>query len=500
MNPAYRRSLIGRALLAILLTIGFYTLALGIAFGLLWLIYLEIFVVGRVNIRLTLFAFIGAIVILWAIFPRIDRFEPPGPRLTRKKFPALFQEIEKIAQATGQVMPRDVYLIPAVNAFVAQRGGFMGAGSRRVMGIGLPLFYLLTVDELRAIITHEFGHFYGGDTSLGPWIYKTRSAIIRTVVGVGQTSGLLQIPFEAYAKLFLRVTNAISRQQEFTADQLSARVVGAQIAIAGLQKIHRYGMAFQTFFQQEYLPVINSGFQVPMIQGFEQFIQSPKMSDAISKFYEDQVNKKQADPYDTHPTLKERIDALENHPAGGLSNDQSASILVSDISGLEDQLLDAIAVDKEKIKALKEIDWNDTVNMIYIPQWEKSSKTYQSVLKDLTPLKLWDAAQNYSGLFDKIAVIGKILPPKVSSSQVPADQKLQVVANIIGFAFVIALYRNGWKINTSPGDDIHLTKAKKSIEPFEIFPKLAKRELLRDDWQKLCEKNGVSDISFESAS
>ena len=126
MNPAYRRSLIGRALLAILLTVGFYSLALGIAFGILWLIYLEIFVLGTINVQLTVFGFIGAIVILWSVFPRVDHFEPPGPRLSRKKFPALFQEIEKMAQATGQSMPRDVYLIPAVNAFVAERGGFHG--------------------------------------------------------------------------------------------------------------------------------------------------------------------------------------------------------------------------------------------------------------------------------------------------------------------------------------------------------------------------------------
>ena len=229
----------------------------------------------------------------------------------------------------------------------------MGNGARRVMGIGLPLFSLLTIDELRAIITHEFGHFYGGDTALGPWIYKTRSAIIRTVVAVSQTSRLLRIPFEAYAKLFLRVTNAISRQQEFTADQLSARIVGGQITIQGLQKIHRYGLAFQAYFQQEYLPVINSGFQVPLIQGFDQFIHSPKTLDAISKSYEDQINKKQADPYDTHPTLKERIDALENLPAGNqLEDDRPASVLMPEVSDLEDQLLDAIAVDKEKIKSL----------------------------------------------------------------------------------------------------------------------------------------------------
>lgn len=52
----------------------------------------------------------------------------------------------------------------------------MGVGSKRVMGLGLPLLNALTVSELRAVLAHEFGHFVGGDTSLGKWIHKTRSA------------------------------------------------------------------------------------------------------------------------------------------------------------------------------------------------------------------------------------------------------------------------------------------------------------------------------------
>ena len=74
-------------------------------------------------------------------------------------------------------MPREVYLIGDVNAFVADRGGFMGFGSRRVMGLGLPLLSILSVSQFRAVLAHEFAHYYGGDTSLGPWVYKTQTAI-----------------------------------------------------------------------------------------------------------------------------------------------------------------------------------------------------------------------------------------------------------------------------------------------------------------------------------
>ena len=121
-------------------------------------------------------------------------------------------------------MPSEVYLVPDVNAWVSSRGGVMGFGSRRVMGIGLPLLHVTRVAEMEAVLAHEFGHYHGGDTRLGPWIYKTRTAIGRTLEALGD--GWLQVPFRAYGNFFLRVTQAISRAQEFTADRLAATLFG----------------------------------------------------------------------------------------------------------------------------------------------------------------------------------------------------------------------------------------------------------------------------------
>ena len=88
-------------------------------------------------------------------------------------------------------MPSEVYLTAEVNAWVMDRGGMMGFGSRRVMGLGLSLLQVLSVSQLRAVVAHEFGHFHGGDTKLGPWIYKTRAAIGRTLEGLAECSSLL---------------------------------------------------------------------------------------------------------------------------------------------------------------------------------------------------------------------------------------------------------------------------------------------------------------------
>src|SRR5687767_6359478 len=84
------RSLQQRAVLALLLMVGFYVFALAVAGVLLWVPYAEVMYMERINGRLTLFCIIGGLTILWAILPRIDKFEAPGPRLTPANAPQLF--------------------------------------------------------------------------------------------------------------------------------------------------------------------------------------------------------------------------------------------------------------------------------------------------------------------------------------------------------------------------------------------------------------------------
>ena len=91
-------SLAGRALLAVVLMIGFYILAVAIAAGLIYLPYAEVAYAHRIHPKLAILCVVGALAILWSVLPRFDRFESPGPHLTRDQHPRLFQEIDGVAR------------------------------------------------------------------------------------------------------------------------------------------------------------------------------------------------------------------------------------------------------------------------------------------------------------------------------------------------------------------------------------------------------------------
>jgi Zn-dependent protease with chaperone function len=91
-----------------------------------------------------------------------------------------------------------------------------------VLAVGVPVMMVLDPNELASVLAHEFGHFHGGDTRLGPLVYRTRAAMARTL---NAASGWVQGIFKAYASFYLSHSQGISRAQEFAADRLAARVI-----------------------------------------------------------------------------------------------------------------------------------------------------------------------------------------------------------------------------------------------------------------------------------
>ncbi|MDH3198217.1 MAG: hypothetical protein OEO21_08240 [Candidatus Krumholzibacteria bacterium] len=81
-------SIAARAVMALVLMVGFYLLALVIVAALLLSIYVQIrFKAGY--IYFVIVAGIGAVTILVSIIPRPERFDPPWPKLTHEHHPEL---------------------------------------------------------------------------------------------------------------------------------------------------------------------------------------------------------------------------------------------------------------------------------------------------------------------------------------------------------------------------------------------------------------------------
>lgn len=471
-------SLAARAVLALLLMIGFYVLALGLAAILLFIAYAEL-VYGRRIDRLGIFGLVGGLIILWGIAPRPDWFAAPGPLLTRERHPRLFAVLDEIAASTRQAMPAEVYLVADVNAWVSARGGFMGFGSRRVMGLGLPLLQTLGVSELRAVLAHEFGHYQGGDTRLGPWVYKTRAAIGRTLRGLGAHSSMLQMPFVWYGNMFLRVSHGISRRQELSADQLAAGLYGARPLTGALGTIRRAAVAFPAYWSTEVTPVLGEGLRPPVAAGFARFLASSRIATAVDQHVKEP---EVADPYDTHPPLHERVVAVAGLPPGTAPDERRAVELLEDLDGLEQEMLALMAAGT----ALPAIGWDDVGQRVYVATWRRAAERHAAALAGITVDALRDAAPGLA------ATLAEQMPTDAAhpSAEAPAQYARWVLSGTLAIALVDA----GWRLRAVPGEPLVLEGALGAVDSFQTVEELLLGKVDQVGWRLRCDTFGLRGI------
>jgi Zn-dependent protease with chaperone function len=420
----------------------------------------------------------------------VDHFQAPGPELRAADHPNLFREVQDIARATGQTMPASVYLVPEVNAWVAQRGGLLGFGSHRVMGLGLPLLQAMNVSQFRAVLAHEFGHFHGGDTALGPWIYKTRNAIRRTVWTLSDAGGqatLLSLPFLWYSNLFLGVTQAISRRQELAADELAARTVGAQHMVEGLKIVHATGPLVDAYWQGEVAVVVDSGFRPPLAQGFSHFMNSDLIRKETDQLVEAQARTRKGDRYDSHPPLGERLAQLGRFTAsGGPSRTEPAISLLQKQEVAEGQLLEHL-LGAERARALKPLRWEESGEQVWIPRWRAAIGEARDKLRGLTPAALPEALPRFSAF----------LGFQEGSAVTEEVQQHLRDAQVVSCGLALALHRAGHPLRCLPGGLFFDCNGQRT-DPFTVLRDLHSGKLNAQQWKASCAQLRIADIQLES--
>lgn len=337
-----------------------------------------------------------AAAILWSIMPRRDNFNLPGALVDASSQPRLFTEIQTIAAEFEEPMPASVYIVLDANAWVAQRGGILGFGSRRVMALGLPLLSFLTVSELRAVLAHEFAHFYGGDTGLGPSINRARESLGRSLQSLSSDSGFFYVLsrlswvvllrlvivriFEVYWKLFLRLTLLVSRQWEYRADELACTVAGTEPLLSGLRKLACARFTWPLFWQSEAATSILAGFRPPLAEGFARFLQSPAIANKVEAAVTALLEAERPNAFATHPTFKQRSARALSHRFDPAPLDNAPAITLCDEAGsLESSVLHML-IPNGKAGDLKPVSWEVAGPLIYIPLWTRFVAEYRDAI------------------------------------------------------------------------------------------------------------------------
>jgi heat shock protein HtpX len=373
----------------------------------------------------------------------------------------------------------------------------MGFGSRRVMGLGLPLLSILTVSQFRAVLAHEFAHYYGGDTSLGPWVYRTQTAMVRIFQNIGSVGKLARIAIlgvmylvvatlmKWYFVVFMRAINLASRRREFRADELACIIAGRQPLIDGLRAIHGASLAWPTYWRGEIVPVLNDGFLPGIGEGFARFVSVPPIHEQIQKGIEKAIQEAKTNPYDTHPPLRERIAATRNLANGLIYEDSNpARTLLDHPDATELRFLESVNPDM-KPQTVRCVSWDEVGTKVTIPHWKKFAAEYASHLQGVTAESLPSQVANFPKIGDSMRdPKGMLLGP---------EERTRRAGQLFGIALALALLDRGWILNVGPGVFfLHTNHVR--LNPFQIVDQLMTGKLSAQDWSAQSRSLGIADF------
>ncbi len=262
---------------------------------------------------LLLFAFGLLWATLRALWVRFDA--PEGVRLDHADAPLLFETLERIRSKIDGPPIHHVYLDSEFNASIRQLPffGLLG-GTVNTLSIGLPLLMALDRKRLTSVLAHEYGHLRGNHARLSAWVYRTRQSCLKLDASLqrdeGMTAVVSQAFFRWYFPRFAARTFAMARADEYEADKVASQLLGASVTAAALTEMvikrswytDRFWPAHWARASQARLPV------GPFAKLRKRLRSAPDASFARAALRT--ATRRVSDVDDTHPVLRDRLDAL----------------------------------------------------------------------------------------------------------------------------------------------------------------------------------------------
>lgn len=345
-----------RALLALILLAGLYllTFVLIVLYLILGIGYLLLYMLNDYKAAgvsfpwQTVLITMGSAPLLWILISAVTTRVSVGPRpdsvlLSPEQAPRLWDLVRKLAERLDTTEPAEIRLVAEANASVTEDVKMLGLlpGYKR-MYIGVPLLVGMPIEELRAVLCHELGHYARKHASFGVPAYRGSAALAAARKGLQRTTsvdrlaamygGLLQVAIVCYAALYDRLTLAVRRRLELEADAAAAAITGKAVTADALRSAHVLPAAWEAFLGQYVEPIRTATGTVPedLFRAFQAMLDDPDVHNMLI----DQRRcppERPRSPYDSHPSLTRRLALLDRCP----------SVAEEHASGAAMELLDA---------------------------------------------------------------------------------------------------------------------------------------------------------------
>ncbi len=295
--------------------------------------------------------------------------------------PELFMMINDIVMAVGTKFPKKVYLSSEVNASVFYNSSFwsMILPVKKNLLIGMGLINTVTKEELKAILSHEFGHFSQRTMKVGSYVYNVNQIIFNMLFDNDSYENLIHrwANVSGYFSIFVsfavkinegiqwvlrklyEVVNknylGLSREMEFHADEIAASVTGYEPLKKSLLRMSLADNSYNNllnFYESKISENIRSENifkdQIAVV-GFIAEENNLAISNHLPEIsFEEQSRFDKSklvikDQWASHPTVEDRIKRLEKTGFSAKHNPESLAInIFKNIDSLQKRLTNIV--------------------------------------------------------------------------------------------------------------------------------------------------------------
>lgn len=283
----------------------------------------ESMLIDRVHIGVIIAISLGALVGVLAVGKGVFTFfkkaeiESIGILASPSEAPMLWKLVQEVADIVETEAPTNLILSMDGSFYVTEADVTCLSGklSGRTLSISLPFLRLLKMQEFKAILSHELGHFKGDDTKYGQHfspIYRGAGTALYDLTyssgnGASQIALLPAIAILSYFfESFSSAESEISRQRELDADLIASKAVSSKDFAIALAKVCTYSEIFNSLCSELPSKIRNKeSISNISLAGYDL---SKEMSSQIS--IEQISGVSVSHPLDSHPTLIQRLESI----------------------------------------------------------------------------------------------------------------------------------------------------------------------------------------------
>lgn len=213
------------------------------------------------------------------------------------------------------------------------------------------------------MLTHELAHYSNGDTRFAGIAYRSRRAFVHTLTTMNRDDRLqraLHFLLRHCGTLTLRASTKLSRRQESAADEAAATAVGSVATVAAFRELAPIAESWDVFLNSHLIMGWATGYlPADAFSGYRRL--RAALHDELAQLRANPPD--EADPYDTHPPMSERIAAIDALRAVGTMRvpaGNALGLLRNPVPLLDAALLDGLV---PEARTKRRVDWPTLVRI-----------------------------------------------------------------------------------------------------------------------------------------